>query len=400
MVSDGRRQIYTVGVSFDDDARRELKQLDAIGRLRTPRVVAHRDGPHVALDGANVLDFASNDYLSLATDKRLVEAAKAALDEHGVGATASRLITGNHRLHEELEQALGDWLRVGGVRVFGSGYAANVGTLGALVGPDDVVFSDELNHASLIDGCRLARAQVVVYSHNDLRALDAQLRARTGRRRLIVSETLFSMDGDLADVVELARLAKVHDAALMLDEAHAIGARGPEGRGVAAAVNVIPDVLVGTCGKALGTSGAFIATTSAIAKLLWNRARSLVFSTAPPPALAAATITAISIVRDGEGETRRRDLAARAEQLRARIRGQLGGVRDGAIAPLIVGDDRRVMELSARLLDRRVFVQGIRYPTVPEATARLRISVNAGHRAEDVELLAIALDDAMSQTVD
>ncbi|MFT3695267.1 MAG: aminotransferase class I/II-fold pyridoxal phosphate-dependent enzyme [Kofleriaceae bacterium] len=559
-------------MSLDDDARAELKQLEAIGRLRSPRVVGHREGPQIALDGANVLDFASNDYLSLATDKRLVEAAKVALDEHGVGATASRLITGNHRLHVELEEALADWLRAGAVRLFGSGYAANVGTLGALVGPDDVVFSDELNHASLIDGCRLARAQVVVYPHGDLRFLDEKLRERAGRRRLIASETLFSMDGDIADIAELARLAKQHGVALMLDEAHAIGARGPEGRGVAAAVGVVPDLLVGTCGKALGTSGAFVATTPAISKLLWNRARSLVFSTATPPAIAAATIASIEIVRGADGDDRRRSLAERAEQLRARVSisrtgntawnstsdddfqtvgvagmrsttesvagsfgrtrlgeslggsfgrtrsgesigrttstsGEsqtdsfragaaasplgnddrarmivggvrdgtsaplagddrvrtisdgvrdgtsaplggddrvrtisdgvrdgtsaalggddrastilggvrdgtrvrlggdrastiLGGVRDGAIAPLLVGDDRRVMELSARLLERRIFVQGIRYPTVPEATARLRISVNAGHRFEDIELLAIALDDAMSHSSD
>ncbi|HEY0250339.1 MAG TPA: 8-amino-7-oxononanoate synthase [Kofleriaceae bacterium] len=406
-------------MSLDDDARAELKQLEAIGRLRVPRVVGHRDGPKIALDGANVLDFASNDYLSLATDRRVVAAAKLALEEHGVGAAASRLITGNHRLHVALEEAVGEWLRVGAVRSFGSGYAANVGTLGALLGPDDVVFSDELNHASIIDGCRLARAQVVVYPHGDLGFLDGKLRERTGRRRLIASESLFSMDGDLADVAELSRLAKVHGVALMLDEAHAVGARGPEGRGVAAAVGVVPDLLVGTCGKALGTSGAFVATTSAIAKLLWNRARSLVFSTATPPAIAAATIAAIEIVRGGEGDERRRDLAARAEQLRARVRisdvgsavrgfegdsstrgelggAGLGGVADGSIAPLLIGDDRRVMEISARLLERRIFVQGIRYPTVPEATARLRISVNAGHRAEDVEMLAIALDDALS----
>jgi len=383
-------------VSLDDDARAELKQLEAIGRLRIPRVVDGPQGARIALDGTEVLDLASNDYLSLANDPRLVQAAHAALDEDGMGAGASRLITGNHRRHAELERVIAEWLRVGAARLFGSGYAANVGTLGALVGPEDVVFSDELNHASLIDGCRLAKAQVVVFPHRDLAKLDEELKARAGRRRVIVSESLFSMDGDLADVEGLAKIAKKHAAALMLDEAHAVGARGPEGRGVAASLGVVPDLVVGTCGKALGAYGAFVATTPAIARLLWNRARSLVFSTALPPVVAAAVIAAIAIVRSGEGEDRRRALAERARQWRGRVRG-LGGHEDSAIAPLIVGDDQRVMEISARLFERRVFVQGIRYPTVPEGTARLRTSLHAKQTAQDLEIAAVALNDAMSQ---
>lgn len=383
-------------MSLDDDARAELKQLEAIGRLRVPRVVDGRQGPRITLDGTEVLDLASNDYLSLAGDRRLAAAASAAIDEDGVGAGASRLIVGNHRRHVALERSLAEWLRVGAVQLFGSGYAANVGTLGALVGPGDVVFSDELNHASLIDGCRLAKADVVVFPHRDLAILDEKLRARSGRRRIVISESLFSMDGDLADVEGLASLAKHHGVALMLDEAHAVGARGPEGRGHAAALGVVPDLLVGTCGKALGAYGAFVATTPAIAQLLWNRARSLVFSTALPPMVSAAVMAAVEIVRSGEGDDRRQNLAARAIQLRSRVR-DLGGHADSAIAPLTIGDDRRVMEISARLYERRVFVQGIRYPTVPEATARLRISLNAGHGARDVETAAIALNDALRQ---
>jgi 8-amino-7-oxononanoate synthase len=383
-------------VSLDAEARAELKQLEAIGRLRVPRVVDGPQGPRITLDGASVLDLASNDYLSLASDPRLAAAAAGALDAVGVGAGASRLIVGNHRLHVELERTLADWLRVGAVRLFGSGYAANVGTISTVVGPDDVVFSDELNHASIIDGCRLAKATVVVFPHRDLAELAAQLRARPGRRRLVVSETLFSMDGDLADVEGLAALCRKHDAALMLDEAHAIGARGPEGRGVAAEHGVVPDLLVGTCGKALGAYGAFVATTPAIAQLLWNRARSLVFSTALPPLVSAAVIAAIEIVRGSEGDVRRLALSASARRVRARVR-SVGGHDDSAILPLVIGDDRRVMELSAQLYERRVFVQGIRYPTVPEGTARLRLSLNAGHREMDLEAAIIAINDAMSQ---
>jgi 8-amino-7-oxononanoate synthase len=346
-----------------------------------------------------VLDLASNDDLPLASDKRIARAAQAAIEEVGVGAGASRLISGNHRRHVGLERALEDWLRASGercaVRTFGSGYAANVGVLTALLGPGDVVFSDELDHASIIDGCRLSRAEIVVYPHRDLGALEAGLSSRTGRRRLVVSETLFSMDGDLADVVALAELCKRHGAALMLDEAHAIGARGPEGRGVAAEAGVVPDLLVGTCGKALGVYGAFVATTPAIAELLWNRARSLVYSTALPPMIASAIQCAVEIVRGTEGDERRRTLADRAHLLRARVRG-LGGAPDSAIAPLVVGDDRRVMELSAQLVERRVFAQGIRFPTVPEGTARLRMSLRYGLAAEDIETAAIALNNAVS----
>ena len=383
-------------MSLETDARAELNQLAAIGRLRVPRVVDGAQGPRIVLDGAQVLDLASNDYLSLASDPRLIAAAKAAADEVGVGAGASRLIVGNHRLHMELEATIAEWLRTGAARLFGSGYAANVGTISALLAPGDVVFSDELNHASIIDGCRLAKAEIVVFPHRDLGVLDAQLRTHGGRRRLVVSESLFSMDGDLADVEGLAALAKKYEAAFMLDEAHAFGARGPEGRGLAAALGVVPDLVVGTCGKALGSYGAFVASSVAVSKLLWNRARSLVFSTALPPMVSASVLAAIGIVRSSEGDDRRRKLAARARQLRARVRG-LGGDADSAIAPLVIGDDARVMEISARMYERRVFVQGIRYPTVPEATARLRLSLNAGHLEEDIEMASIALHDAMSQ---
>lgn len=389
-------------MSLDDDARAELKQLEAVNRLRVPRVVDGAQGSRITVDGVAVLDLASNDYLSLANDNRIARAAQAAIEEAGVGAGASRLISGNHRRHVGLERALADWMRVPGardetaVRTFGSGYAANVGVLTALLGPGDVVFSDELDHASIIDGCRLSRAEIVVYPHRDLGALEASLSSRTGGRKLVVSESLFSMDGDLADVAALAAVCKRHDAALMIDEAHAIGARGPEGRGVAAEAGVIPDLVVGTCGKALGVYGAFVATTPAIAQLLWNRARTLVFSTALPPMISSAIQCALEIVRGTEGDDRRRALAERARLLRARVR-DLGGAPDSAIAPLVIGDDRHVMQLSGQLLERRVFAQGIRFPTVPEGTARLRMSVRSGLATEDIESAAIAINDALSQ---
>jgi len=378
-------------VSLDDDARSELAKLEAAGRLRTPRVLDGLQGPRAVVDGRSVLNLASNDYLSLAGDPRLARAGAAALETGGAGAGASRLIVGNHREHVALEAALGDWLRVPGLRLFNSGYAANVGTISALVGTGDTVISDELNHASIIDGCRLSRAEVIVVPHRDLGAFERALASRSGRK-LVVSESLFSMDGDIADVEALSVLARRHDAALMLDEAHALGVMGPEGRGVASSRGVVPDLLVGTSGKALGGFGAFVATSRAVAELLWNRARSLVFSTGLPPAVAASVRAAIEIVRATEGEDRRRAVARNARALRDRIPG-LGGDSASPIAPLLVGDDRVVMELSSRLLERGVFVQGIRPPTVPVGTARLRVSVSAGHSDSDV----VVLHDAMRQ---
>ncbi len=342
------------------------------------------------------MNLSSNDYLSLAGDRRLVRAAQAALEEAGAGAGASRLITGTQRLHAVLEEAIADWLRVTGVRLFNTGYAANVGVLSTLARAGDVVFSDELNHASIIDGCRLSRAEVVVYPHRDVDALAALL-ARTHRaRKLVVTESLFSMDGDVVDVGALAAVCRRHDAALVVDEAHAIGAHGPEGRGIAADAAVVPDVLIGTFGKALGGFGAFAATTRAIADLLWNRARTFVFSTATPASVPATALAAIEIVRGTEGVDRRRTLAAHARRFRELVP-SAGGARDSAIAPVLVGDDREVMRISAQLLERRLFVQGIRPPTVPVGTARLRVSLAAGHTDDHVEQAASLLHSAVRQ---
>ena len=380
-------------MTIHEDAGDELGRLEAAHRLRIGRIVDGSQGPRITLDGADVINLASNDYLSLAGDRRLARAAIAAIDESGAGAGASRLIAGNHRRHVVLEHAIADWMRRDGVRLFGSGYAANVGVLTTLLAPGDVVFSDELNHASIIDGCRLSRAEIVVVPHRDLGALEAGLRACTARRKLVVSESLFSMDGDLADVAALSELCRRHEAALVLDEAHALGARGPEGRGIAAAVGVVPDVLVGTCGKALGAFGAFVATSRPVAELLWNRARSFVFSTAMPPMVAAAIQAAIEIVRGVEGDQRRHGLASHARTFRALVR-EASGEPDSAIAPVIVGDDLEVMRISARLLEDRVFVQGIRPPTVPAGTARLRVSITAGSTTQDIEIAGKSVNNA------
>jgi 8-amino-7-oxononanoate synthase len=377
-------------VTLDDDARAELRALEAAHRLRVPRELASMQGATVTLDGRTVASFASNDYLGLAADPRLIAAAQAALSEGGAGVGSSRLIIGNHREHVQLERDVADWQQRDGVRLFNSGYAANVGVLQTLLGPGDVVFSDALNHASIIDGCRLSRAQVVVYPHRDLGTLEGLLGDHRGRRRIVVSESLFSMDGDLADVAALAELCTRNAAALILDEAHAVGVLGPEGRGVAAERGVIPDVVIGTFGKALGGFGAFAATSRAVADLLWNRARTLVFSTGLPPSVSSAARVAIAIVRSGEGAERRAVLVEHARRLRAGVPAA-GGDPRSAIAPIVIGDDRSVMQQTARLLSCGLFVQGIRPPTVPEGTSRLRVSLSAAHTTAQIEALIEAL---------
>jgi 8-amino-7-oxononanoate synthase len=381
-------------VGLTDDALAELHELAARDRLRVPRVLDGVQGPIAVIDGREVVNFASNDYLGLAGDRRLARAGAAALETAGAGAGASRLIVGNHREHVALEAGLADWQRCGGVRLFNTGYAANVGVLSTLLRAGDVVFSDELNHASIIDGCRLSRAEIAIFAHRDHAALEAALGARAGRRRVVVSESLFSMDGDLADLEALAALCKRHDAALVLDEAHAVGVLGPEGRGLAAEVGVVPDVVVGTFGKAFGSFGAFAAATAPVAELLWNRARPLVFSTGLPPSVPAATRAALEVVRGAEGDQRRGALATHARRLRALVR-RVGGAPSSPIAPIVIGADRDAMACTDQLLASRLFVQGIRPPTVPEGTARLRVGLSAGHTTQHVEALAAALERAL-----
>jgi len=380
-------------MSLDDDVRAELRELEAAHLMRVPRIVDGAQGAQVTVDGLGVASFASNDYLGLASDPRLAAAAAAVLDESGLGIGASRLIVGNHRQHVALESELADWTRCEGTRLFNTGYAANVGVLTTLLRDGDVVFSDALNHASIIDGCRLSRATIRIYPHLDLGALERELVASQARRRVVVSESLFSMDGDVADVARLAALCRTHSAALILDEAHAMGVIGPEGRGVAAEANVVPDVLVGTFGKALGSFGAFAATTPSIAMLLWNRARPLVFSTGMPPSIAAASRAALAIARGIEGEERRRVLVARGNQLRLGLSGagRLGGDPRSPIVPLHVGDDHRVVQLAQQLFEQRLLVASVRPPTVPVGTARLRLSLSAAHSVEDVGRLALQI---------
>jgi 8-amino-7-oxononanoate synthase len=374
-------------MGFQTQIRDTLFELEAAGLLRQPLRISGPQGPEIRINGRPVLCFCSNNYLGLANHPAIAAATEASLRTDGVGAAASRLITGTMDAHREAELGLANFLGAPSAVLFSNGYAANVGTVQALVGPGDAVFSDALNHASLIDGCRLSRADVHVYSHRDVEDLQSLLTAHRSqaKRALVITDSLFSMDGVTAPLREIAALARSFDAGLLVDEAHALGVLGPNGRGLAAAEGVEPDLVVGTLGKSFGVAGAFVAASEETVSLIRNRARSFVYSTAPPPMLARATVAALDLVRDANDA--RRTLLAHADNLRMRLR-ELGFVvPDGRsqILPVLIGENDRTMHLSAKLLDRGVFVQGIRPPTVPAGTARLRLTPMATHRPDQIE---------------
>lgn len=372
---------------FADHVRARLAAIQDAGLLRTPREIASPQGPTARLDGREVVLLCSNDYLGHASHPELVAAQRDALPAWASGAAASRLVTGTMTPHRDAERALAALVRQPASLLFSSGYAANVGAISALVGPGDLVLSDALNHASLIDGCRLSRARVLIYRHSDPDHLDALLAAHRheGRAALVVTDSVFSMDGDHAPVRALRALADRWDAGLYVDEAHALGVLGPEGAGSCPAADVRPDAVLGTLGKALGLGGAFVAGSTDLVRLVENRARSFVFSTALPPAIAAAVPTAVDLARRADD---RRD---RLRRHTARLRAGLAGLGldvppgDTAIIPVLLGDPETAMRASARLLERGVFVHGIRPPTVPAGTSRLRVVPTGAHADEHIE---------------
>jgi glycine C-acetyltransferase len=368
-----------------DFIQNELEELKRRGLYRRLRRVEGEQGPTLILDGREVLNFSSNNYLGLANHPALKKAASDAIDRYGCGAGASRLISGNMALHEELEEKLAKLKGTETALVFNSGYQANVGIIPVLAGEGDAIFSDALNHASIIDGCRLARAKTIVYPHCDPAGLeDALNKSQTNGRKLIVTETLFSMDGDEAPLAEIVELAERYGALVMVDEAHATGVAGPNGAGVVAKLGLgdrIP-IQMGTLGKALGGFGAYVAGSRALRELLLNRCRSFIFSTALPPAVLAAAIAAIDLLY--QEPQWRLALWHNIRALREGLR-KLGfalGKSESQIFPLVIGDAEKCMAFSERLLQKGVFAHGIRPPTVPEGTSRLRITLMATHTHE------------------
>ena len=351
----------------------------------------------VERDGRSLLNFASNDYLGLASDPRVIESACSAASVHGWGSGASPLVSGWREPHEALARALAEFERVEAVALFPSGFAANLGTIAALVGPEDAVYLDRLDHACLVDGARLSRARLRVYPHNDANRLEAILARDRGRfrRSLIATDGVFSMDGDLAPLADLADLAGRFGAMLLVDEAHGTGVFGPEGRGAAEACGVADrvDVKVGTLSKALGSVGGFVAGSRRLIEWLANHARPMIYSTAPPPSAAAAAARALEILR--LEPWRRARLAELSGSLRAALPGL--GLPDvgpgGPIVPVLLGEPGLALERAAKLLERGCLVPAIRPPTVPEGTARLRISLTAAHDPADLDRLIAALGE-------
>jgi 8-amino-7-oxononanoate synthase len=375
-------------IRFHDAVQSALSALESAGLLRVPRVIEGPHGPEVEIEGRRVLNLCSNDYLGLAGDPRLAAAAIHAIQETGVGAGASRQISGTGTWHRAAETRLAAFAALPSAALFSTGYAANVGAIPALVDPGALILSDRLNHASLIDGCRLSRARALVYDHLDCDHVERLLRAHRAEHStaLLVTESLFSMDGDLAPLASLRALCDRYEVGLYVDEAHAIGVLGPHGRGACAAAGVTADVLVGTLGKAFGVSGAFVAGAPALVRLVQNRSRSFVFSTASPAALAAAVIAATDAVE--AADDRRATLAAHAIHLRAALEAVGYRVSRGtsAIIPVVIGDPASTMRLSADLLAAGVFVHGIRPPTVPPGTSRLRITPMATHTRDQLDV--------------
>ena len=409
----------------------QLKAIRAASLDRHLREISSSQGPEIQIAGRRLLNFSSNDYLGLANDSRLRKAAIAAINEFGVGAGASRLISGTQSPHLRLERALAEWKGTAAALCFSSGYAAALGSIPALVTKNDVVLLDKLCHASLIDAAKLSGAILRVFPHNNLRKLESHLewarREHAGKRVLIVTESVFSMDGDRAPLRELIELKKRFDTLLMLDEAHAVGVIGLHGRGLAVEENLSDDVDVqmGTLSKALGTSGGYVCGSHDLIEWLINRARSFIYSTAPPPAIAAAALAAVNFLSSPEGEERRLLLWKRIRLMRELLlsldvgRWTLGvgrsnaavkgptynsesvreqsaqrptlNVPTSAIFSLLVGDEQAALDLAAALKTEGFLVPAIRYPTVAKGSARLRITVTSAHQEDQIRSLCEAI---------
>jgi 8-amino-7-oxononanoate synthase len=377
------------------DLSPRLDELARAGLARRRRTVESADGPHLLVDGHRYLAFCSNDYLGLAHHPALIEAACRGAERYGVGAGASALISGHTEAHEALEARLARFVRLPRALHFGAGYLANLGLVAALAGRGGTVFSDELNHACLVDGARLSRAEVQVYPHLDVAALGRLLESCTTAEKLVATDAVFSMDGDLAPLPELLELCERHDAWLVVDDAHGFGVLGERGRGALSHFGIASPRIayMGTLGKAAGVHGAFVAGDEALIEWLVQRARTYVFTTASPPLLACALMASLELIE--QEESRRNHLRALVGRLRQRLEDLPWRLRasDTPIQPLIVGDNRAALDLAEGLRSRGIWVPAIRPPTVPAGTARLRIALSAAHSVEHVDELAAALHE-------
>ena len=373
----------------------ELGRLESLNRRRSLRRILARESPLVEFQGRRLVNFSSNDYLGLSQHPAVKEGSSRAIARAGASASSSRLICGNSDLHESLEAALAALKGKEAALTFASGFSANLGLLSSLVGPGDHIFSDALNHGSIVDGCRLSRAATVVFRHNDLGHLEELLKDCSGRgRRLLVSDSVFSMEGDLADLPGLVSLCRRYDCRLMLDEAHATGVLGSRGGGLVehfqesgAAPPEEIELLMGTLSKALGSFGGFVACSASTRDYLINRCRPFIFATALPPAVVGAALAGLELIRP-PSEVRER-LRSNMRLMRSRLAQHGLGCGQGqtSIFPVLLGSEERALEVSQRLLDRGFLVAAIRPPSVPQGTSRLRITVTASHSAAQIDEL-------------
>jgi 8-amino-7-oxononanoate synthase len=392
--------------SFDDSLKTRLAALREQNLFRELRRVDSAQGPRVGIGGRSFLNFSSNDYLGLANHPALNEAAIKAVETFGAGAGASRLVCGSLAPFHELEELLGAFKKTEAALTFSTGYAAAVGTITALLGKDDIIILDKLVHASIVDAAKLSGAKIRVFAHNDLNDLEDKLKwaekniqhptsnIQHSKRVTIVTESVFSMDGDIAPLREIVALKERYGAWLMVDEAHATGIIGENGRGLANKLGVSDriEVQMGTLGKALGASGGFICGSRALVDFLVNRARSFIFSTAPVPAAAAAATAGLSIAQSADGDKLRTRLQERVAQLKSALRTPHSAI-EAAIVPLILGDEKNAVAAAARLREQNIFVPAIRFPTVSRGTARLRVTLTAAHSSDDISTLTSALAD-------
>lgn len=380
------------------DFAAELEERKQAGLYRARRQISGPQQPALVSDGVPLLSFCSNDYLGLANHPGIIKAATDAMPNTGFGGAASHLICGHHDAHHQLERRLADFTRRSAALFFSTGYMANMGVISALAGRGDTIFSDRLNHASIIDGCVLSRARVRRYRHGDMSAL-ADMLVATGGHKLVVTDGVFSMDGDIAPLRELAALCRAHDALLVVDDAHGLGVLGPQGRGSLIELGLSEEdvpILIGTLGKAAGTSGAFVAGPQLLMDYLVQKARTYIYTTAMPPAIALASCASL-------------DLIEREDSRRSHLQMLISGFRQEAsalgyelmpsrtpIQPIMVGDNWAALALSQALEERGLMVTAIRPPTVPEGQARLRVTFSAAHSLEDLEALLSALADCRS----
>ncbi|MEO7929023.1 MAG: 8-amino-7-oxononanoate synthase [Gallionella sp.] len=380
------------------ELQNELNGRAALGLLRQRHTLQRAQSPHIVVDGKSYLSFCSNDYLGLANHPQLVRAVQQGAEQYGVGAGAAHLVSGHFSPHHQLELELASFVDKPAALLFSTGYMANLGVVQALVGKDDTVFADKFNHASLNDAMLLSRATVKRYRHNDMTQLAQLLKQAKSGRKLVITDAVFSMDGDLALLPELLALCEQHDAWLLIDDAHGFGVLGEQGRGSLSHFGISSKriIYMGTLGKAAGVFGAFVAAEQIVIDTLVNHARSYIYTTATPPALASAMLESLQLIIGGDAL--RAHLQSLIAQLRNGLRGLPWAVMPSATAiqPLLVGDNQAALNMSNELRERGIWVAAIRPPTVPQGTARLRITLSAAHSAADVTRLIEALHELVA----